>query len=159
MGYHLNRLDEPVFMAVSKPLLTEFGIHKRLESCAIELHWIRFLGTVSKILPGPKGCLKILPASSLITFHQNAVSGMPLNGKSTAGWKLNGCRALKNTLAELIMFTSIQCHLLLWFLGDTIGDHYWLPSGGRNILVVLAKRFQCSGIDFYSEVDCNNHQF
>ena len=33
MGYHLNRLDEPVFMAVSKPLLTGFGIHHRLESC------------------------------------------------------------------------------------------------------------------------------
>ena len=33
MGYCLNRLDEPVFMAVLKPLLTEFGIHYRLESC------------------------------------------------------------------------------------------------------------------------------
>ena len=33
MGYRLNRLDEPVFIAVSKPLLTEFGIHYRLESC------------------------------------------------------------------------------------------------------------------------------
>ena len=33
MGYHLNRLDEPVFIEVSKPLLTEFGIHYRLESC------------------------------------------------------------------------------------------------------------------------------
>ena len=33
MGYHLNRLDEPVFIAVSKPLLTEFGIHHKLESC------------------------------------------------------------------------------------------------------------------------------
>ena len=32
MGYHLNRLDESVFTAVSKPLLTEFGIHHRLES-------------------------------------------------------------------------------------------------------------------------------
>ena len=32
MGYRLNRLDEPVVMAVSKPLLTEFGIHHRLES-------------------------------------------------------------------------------------------------------------------------------
>ena len=31
MGYHLNRLDEPVFIAVSKPLLTEFDIHHRLE--------------------------------------------------------------------------------------------------------------------------------
>ena len=29
-----NSDDEPVFMAVSKPLLTEFGIHHRLESCA-----------------------------------------------------------------------------------------------------------------------------
>ena len=38
MGYRLNRLDEPVFIAVSKPLLTEFGIHHRLESCAILLH-------------------------------------------------------------------------------------------------------------------------
>ena len=35
MGYRLNRLDEPVFMAVSKPLLTEFGIHHRLESCGL----------------------------------------------------------------------------------------------------------------------------
>ena len=33
MGYRLNRLDEPVFMAVSKPMQTEFGIHHRLECC------------------------------------------------------------------------------------------------------------------------------
>ena len=33
MGYRLNRLDEPVLIAVSKPLLTEFGIHHRLKSC------------------------------------------------------------------------------------------------------------------------------
>ena len=33
MGYRLNSLDEPVFTALSKPLLTEFGIHHRLESC------------------------------------------------------------------------------------------------------------------------------
>ena len=32
MGYRLNRLDEPIFMAVSKPMQTEFGIHHRLES-------------------------------------------------------------------------------------------------------------------------------
>ena len=36
MAYHLNRLDEPVFMAVPKPMLTEFGIHDRLESCEID---------------------------------------------------------------------------------------------------------------------------
>ena len=34
MGYRLNRLDEPVFMAGPKPMQTEFGIHYRLESCA-----------------------------------------------------------------------------------------------------------------------------
>ena len=33
MGYHLNRLDVPVSMAVPKPMLTEFDIHYRLESC------------------------------------------------------------------------------------------------------------------------------
>ena len=33
MGYRLSHLDEPVFIAVSKPMLTEFGIHHRLESC------------------------------------------------------------------------------------------------------------------------------
>ena len=37
MGYGLNRPDEPVFIAVSKPLLTEFGIHHRLESMAHDL--------------------------------------------------------------------------------------------------------------------------
>ena len=36
MGYRLNRLDEPVFIAVSKPLLNEFGIHHRLESCGYD---------------------------------------------------------------------------------------------------------------------------
>ena len=33
VGYHLNLLDKPVFMAGPKHLLTEFGIHQRLESC------------------------------------------------------------------------------------------------------------------------------
>ena len=39
MGYRLNRLDEPVFMAVPKPILTEFGIHYRLESCENNLRY------------------------------------------------------------------------------------------------------------------------
>ena len=29
----MDRLDEPEFIAVSKPLLTEFGIHQTLKSC------------------------------------------------------------------------------------------------------------------------------
>ena len=41
MGYRLNRLDEPIFMAVSKPLLNEIGIHHRLESCAVPRCTIR----------------------------------------------------------------------------------------------------------------------
>ena len=35
MGYRLNRLDKPVFRAVPKPLLMEFCIHYRLESCEV----------------------------------------------------------------------------------------------------------------------------
>ena len=31
--YRSKRLDEPVVMAVPKPMLTEFGIHNRLEGC------------------------------------------------------------------------------------------------------------------------------
>ena len=33
VGYRLNRLHEPVFTVVPKSMLTEFGIHHRLESC------------------------------------------------------------------------------------------------------------------------------
>ena len=41
MGYRLNRPDEPVLIAASKTLLTEFGIHHRLESCAhLELKFV-----------------------------------------------------------------------------------------------------------------------
>ena len=38
MGYGLNRLHEPICMAVPKPLLTEFGIHHRLESCGTQVN-------------------------------------------------------------------------------------------------------------------------
>ena len=38
MDNHLNRLDEPVLMAVPKPLHTEFGIHYRLESCEVHFY-------------------------------------------------------------------------------------------------------------------------
>ena len=45
MGYRLNRLDEPVFMAVSKLLLTEFGIYYRLESCEQRNQFFAFIDT------------------------------------------------------------------------------------------------------------------
>ena len=44
MGYSLNRLDEPVFMAGPKPMRTEFGIHQRLESCEPFLNLKRVIG-------------------------------------------------------------------------------------------------------------------
>ena len=34
MGHRLSRLDEPSLIAVSKTLLSEFGIHHRFENCA-----------------------------------------------------------------------------------------------------------------------------
>ena len=43
MGYRLNRLDEPVVMAVSKSLLTEFDIHYRVESCGVISTFLRAL--------------------------------------------------------------------------------------------------------------------
>ena len=35
MGSRLNRLDEPGFKAGPNLMLTGFGIHQRLESCAL----------------------------------------------------------------------------------------------------------------------------
>ena len=37
MGYHLNRLYKPIYMAGPKPMQTEFGIHNRLESCVANM--------------------------------------------------------------------------------------------------------------------------
>ena len=48
MGYCLNRLDEPVFMAGPKPMQTEFGIHHRLESC--EQYFLRGLQPIGMAL-------------------------------------------------------------------------------------------------------------
>ena len=56
MGYHLNGLDEPVFLAVSKPLLTEFGIHHELESCGNKIEIVFCEHTLSDLavdLEGP----------------------------------------------------------------------------------------------------------
>ena len=47
MGYRLNCPDEPVFMAVSKHMLTEFGMHYRLESCELSILWVMDLPVLS----------------------------------------------------------------------------------------------------------------
>ena len=51
MGNRLNRLDEPVFMALPKPMQTEFGIHPGLESCVGEsVHYGVIRGTFNQNL-------------------------------------------------------------------------------------------------------------
>ena len=42
MGYCSNCLDGPVLKAVPEPLLTEFGIHHRLESCVRKINLILY---------------------------------------------------------------------------------------------------------------------
>ena len=64
MGYRLNCLDEPVFKAVSKPLLTEFGIHHISESCVT----VFSLRKAVKMI-GVHTCLNInLPGSATGSF-------------------------------------------------------------------------------------------
>ena len=46
----MNRLDEPVFIAVSKLLLTEFGIHLRLESCDRDQKLLAFLKHLVQVI-------------------------------------------------------------------------------------------------------------
>ena len=53
VGYGLNRLDKPVFKAVSKLLLTEFGIHHRLESCAKHSAMLTFIALENVVVYQP----------------------------------------------------------------------------------------------------------
>ena len=53
----MNRLDEPVFMAVSKPLLTEFGIHYRLESCEVVPVSLWQVHAATTVVAGLRGTL------------------------------------------------------------------------------------------------------
>ena len=55
MGYCLNRLDDSVPIVVSNPLFNEFGIHHRLESCAV------FFGKQKIALKIERGWALLLP--------------------------------------------------------------------------------------------------
>ena len=46
MGYRLNRLNKPVFMAGPKPKQSDFDIHQRLESC--NSHFLPFQRRLQK---------------------------------------------------------------------------------------------------------------
>ena len=50
MGYQLIRLEEPVSKAVPKPLVTEFGIHCRLESCVRCMHFLSIIPMYSIVI-------------------------------------------------------------------------------------------------------------
>ena len=67
MGYRLNRLDEPIFMAVPKPMLTEFGIHYILESCGSHLKTIKLEPTsIKHKYPDKEEALKIIESFTVI---------------------------------------------------------------------------------------------
>ena len=73
MGYRLNRLDGPVFMAVSKPLLTEFDIHYRLESCEPNMSnlfvvWVSFKCIGGIDLYSTVWCTAV-PRKEVLGFH------------------------------------------------------------------------------------------
>ena len=58
MGYRLKSLDEPVFVAVPKPMLTEFGILYRLESCVPQTFFVTKLVIFLSFFKFEGGCLR-----------------------------------------------------------------------------------------------------
>ena len=77
MGYHLNRLDEPVFKAGPKPMRTEFGIHHGLENCEPNTYvncrlWMDFeISTLACSLLG------LIGASNNRALRQQPLPGKP----------------------------------------------------------------------------------
>ena len=81
MGYRLNRLDEPILMAVSKPLLTEFGIYHRLESCGVlsiycSISLLMFDTLCSAVMSQPRDEAQILAGSILLDFWGKVTPGI-----------------------------------------------------------------------------------
>ena len=75
MGYRLNRLDEPVFMAGPKPMQTEFGIHQRLESCVSQGFYFKD-GKRSDITVGLKSSCTTFRSIKLIESSANLIEGI-----------------------------------------------------------------------------------
>ena len=63
----MNCLDEPVFMTVSKPLLTELGIHHRLESCVTYLRQYLYIISIMSTYSG-----SLFPWS--LTFYNKTIT-------------------------------------------------------------------------------------
>ena len=94
MGYRLNCLDEPVFMTVSKPLLTEFGIHHRLDSCA----WFHksFPCCLTGFHLHRHHTVRVLPWHGVECFHDGglnlAMGWGPQRDLGSIGWDAGGLR-------------------------------------------------------------------
>ena len=80
MWYHLNRLDESVFMAVPKPMLTEFSIHYRLESCVSSPGGV---GGVDRVCSSDARGLGFEPRS-VLKYHLNCPEGWLFGARRNA---------------------------------------------------------------------------
>ena len=112
MGYRLNCLDEPVIMAVSKPMQTEFGIHHRLESCEYYFTaWV--MGPSSQ--PGKQIIImrKILVARGKIVLF---------SGSHTYGMKIENVNKINNKICYKYTFSN----------GETKARHKGKGTGSGN---------------------------
>ena len=81
MGYHLNCLDELVFMAGPKPMQTEFGIHQRLESCVLFSPLLTNFPFFSKRNVIMLLCVIILPSATLKAHKTSEFHSPPVGDK------------------------------------------------------------------------------
>ena len=93
MGYRLNLLEEPVFMAVPKPMLTEFGIHYRLESCDSQSRFAVFEVVLG--LKGPSAAY--LMVSLFLCSSGSSARG---EARTLQGGRVTAQKALQGSKAE-----------------------------------------------------------
>ena len=110
MGYRLNRLDEPVFMAVPKPMLTEFGIHYRLESCDTPLKIEKFCRKKEVAREGARNDL----VSMKLKIQRGAVLTILIEGrkfkmKFYISTKIGRSLSLLKIMCDLIELVTSLC--------------------------------------------------
>ena len=128
MGYRLNRLGETIFMAMSKPMLTEFGIHYRLESCGTQNYVIVTSGLFALIWHTfPQDCTCLLNVLSAPSALWPCFQG---------GWR---CNVKRNKPSPLLPVLLSPCNISKW-----IGHHSHIamrwemrPSSYLNVAHVL----------------------
>ena len=118
MGYRLNRLVEPVFMAVPKPMLTDVGIHYRLESYALlwqpvpdflARHFVSSLGRTDKIF------LNLLYFPVAVVCTKEILRSCTMFWSTTLRW--NGLKSKMCCLGPRgLRWTATSGVNTLWFL-------------------------------------------